>query len=180
HRRRLDECGRLDARLEPELVDRLARHDGDDTEWSRLELHLCEQPFALHLADDAAEAVARRQLVRLAPAQAFDLRQRHDAPVRGIALRADSAVAVPAAQRVEGDPEAPRGVACRKERLPRHYIGDPTTRRWRRSASRSQRRPSEPATSATTTDISRSISPPPARWSVSGEIPHVRGAPTYG
>src|SRR5207253_8231933 len=124
----------------------------------------------------AREAVARRELVPFTAAQPLDLLDRHEPAVRRVALGRDPTLAIPAAQRVEADPEPPRRLTG-GQHLPRRHIGD-STRRWRRSASRSQRRPSQEESEATTTLISSSISPPPRRWSASGERPHVRGACT--
>ena len=60
--RRLDDSGRAHARLQAELLDRLA---GDDRDHARrlgdVDLDLREQAVDLDRADDAAEAVARRR-----------------------------------------------------------------------------------------------------------------------
>src|ERR671931_2214403 len=73
HGCRFDDRRRRRARLEPELLDRLARDDRDDPKRARLELDLREQPFDLHLADGAAEAIARRQLAMLSAPEPRDL-----------------------------------------------------------------------------------------------------------
>src|SRR4051812_48828003 len=52
-------------------------------------------------------------------AQPLDLLQRYEPPVRAVALRADPSLAIPAAQRVDADPELPCGLG-RGVRLLRH------------------------------------------------------------
>src|SRR5215218_112220 len=90
---RLDDRGRLDAGSQLELLDRLARDDGDDTEWPCLELDL---------GDHAAEPVPRRQRSGglAASAHPLDLGRCDDAAVRAVARGRDPALAIPAAQRV--------------------------------------------------------------------------------
>src|SRR4029450_4002759 len=77
-------------------------------------LDLRHQALDLDLPHGPAEAVARADLVLgagTAP-QPLDLLRRHGAPVARIAARLDPALAVPAAQRVETDPEHACRVTC--------------------------------------------------------------------
>src|SRR5215210_7157216 len=55
--------------------------------------------------------------------QTFHLRHRNETPVCSVPFCADPATAIPAAKRVEADPEPPRRLGCRKE-LPRHDLGN--------------------------------------------------------
>ena len=67
---------------------------------------LREQAVELDRANDAAEAVARRErLVADRAAEPLHLGGRDDAAVGGVALDAELAGAIPAAQRVDADPE---------------------------------------------------------------------------
>ena len=64
------------------------------------------RPSELDRADDAAEAVPRREvLVAVRAAQALDLGDGHHPAVRAVALDAELAGAIPPPQRVESDPE---------------------------------------------------------------------------
>ena len=101
---------------EAEFLDRAARDDCDDAR--RLgDLDLDEGERAVHGdgLHDAGEAVAGAGRARPCRAEPLDLGRRHDAAVRTIALRPDPAGAVPAPQRVEADPQRPRGLARREQ-----------------------------------------------------------------
>src|ERR1019366_5926357 len=97
-------------------------------------LHLSHQTFDLHVSDDRVEAVARAQVsrARLA-AKTVDLARRDDAPVALVAIGPDSALPVPAAERVDTDPER-LGRFADAVVLPRHFaiplLGVRCSRRW--------------------------------------------------
>src|SRR5207247_580292 len=93
-----------------------------DANRARLEPDLSEQPLGLDLTNRPPEAVPGRELVRLAPAQTGDLACRDCTSVGGVAARADAARPVPAAQRVDADPERRRGLGSRVGALPRHCL----------------------------------------------------------
>src|SRR5204862_1921300 len=98
-----------------------------DAERARLDLHLRGESLELDLAHDAAEAVSRGELVPVvAAAQPLDLAQGHEPPIGVVACRADAALAIPAPERVEADPQPPSGFS-RREHLPRHRLGKPTS-----------------------------------------------------
>src|SRR3954452_19166115 len=126
HRRRLDDRGGGHALLEAELLDGIPRHHRDQPDRVADDhLDLRHQPLDLDVGDDCVEAVARAQVcgARLT-AQPVDLARRDDAPVVLVALGPDPALPVPAAQRVDADPEGLRGFADAVE-LPRHVFNLP-------------------------------------------------------
>src|SRR5581483_8191326 len=83
---------------------------------------LGEEALDANLPDHAAEVVAGAHLLTGAALQPGDLRRGHEPPVGGIALGADAAGAVPAAERVEADPERTSGLGCRVRLPPRHCL----------------------------------------------------------
>ncbi len=97
----------LDPGSEAELLDRLPGHDRDDPRRLRdVDLDSREQPVHLDRADDPPEPVARRQALRaIAGTETLDLGDRDDTPVGGVALDPDLPLPIPAAERVEADPE---------------------------------------------------------------------------
>src|SRR5579884_3877861 len=113
HRRRLDDRGRGHPGLEAEVLDRVARDDGDEPHRVADDhLDLRHQALDLHVGDDRVEAVAGAQVCRARlAAQALDLARRDDAAVALVALGADASLAVPAAERVDADPEGLGGFA---------------------------------------------------------------------
>src|SRR5436190_6949403 len=78
-----------------------------------VQLDLGQQALDLHVADDSLQPVARTERVRLLAAQPLDLACRDDAPVGLVAADADPALAIPAAEGVETDPERPGRLARR-------------------------------------------------------------------
>jgi inner membrane transporter RhtA len=111
HRRLHDRRRRL-ARLQVELVGRLARHERHDPEGPAGEVDLGHDAVALDVDDDAGHPVARAR-AGVGPALAQHPREllgREDAVVAA-ALERDPAVALPAAQRVDADPQRLRGDA---------------------------------------------------------------------
>ena len=70
------------------------------------QFHLREQAFDPHLADRAAQPIARAHLWPAAPRSRSISLQRHEPPVRAVAFRADPSLAIPAAQRVDADPSS--------------------------------------------------------------------------
>src|SRR5262249_5522243 len=105
-RGRLDDRGGRHALLEPELLDRVARDDRDETDRVADDhLDLRHQALDLDVGDDCVEAVACTQVrgARLA-AEPLDLARRHHPAVALVALGPDAALTVPAAQRVDTDP----------------------------------------------------------------------------
>ena len=83
---------------------------------------LRQEAVELDRADDPAEAVARRErLVTDPAAEPLDLGGGDDAAVGGVALDPDLAVAIPAPQRVDADPERSGGLGG-GECLPRHCL----------------------------------------------------------
>src|SRR3954451_23941110 len=110
HGGRLDDGGRRHPGLESELVDSIARHDGDDARGlGHRQLDLREQPLDAHLGHGAAQAVSRTHVLQAGiAAEPLDLLPGHEPPVRAVARRADAAVAIPAPERGDADPELPR------------------------------------------------------------------------
>src|SRR5580765_88476 len=93
HVGRLDERGRGHARLEPDLLDGVARDHGDEAH--RLvhdHLHLRHQAVRLHLGDDPVEPVPRADVrAGAVAAEAVDLGRRDDATVARVPLDSDPA-----------------------------------------------------------------------------------------
>src|SRR5436190_18938469 len=129
HRGRLDDGRGRHPGLEPELLDRVAGDDRDHAGGlGDVELDLGEQPLDLDLAHDAAKVIARAHLLAVGAAEARDPAGRHEPAVRRVALGADPAGPVPAAQRVQADPQGARGLGRGVIALPRHYLVERITR----------------------------------------------------
>ena len=101
-------------RLVPQLLERVAGDDGDDAR--RLgpgQLDLREEPLDAHLGDRAVQSVPRAHVLRACvAAQPLDLVEGDESPVRAVALGVDPPLAVPAAQRVDADPQLPGRLGC--------------------------------------------------------------------
>ena len=74
------------------------------------ELDLCQQSLDLDRLHDAVKAVAGREPLRLAAPQPRDLGGADDAAVRRVAPDLELAVAIPAPERVQRDPELACGL----------------------------------------------------------------------
>src|SRR5439155_15550278 len=110
-RGRLDDRGDGHAAREAETLRRLARdHRHEPAALRHVELDLSEQAFDLHVPDDALEAVPGAERPAILAPQPLDLPGGDDAPIRGVTLDADPPLPVPATERVEADPERPRGL----------------------------------------------------------------------
>src|SRR6476620_2549816 len=107
HVRRLDDRGRGHSVLEPELLDSVARDDGDEADGvADHDLDLRHEAVDLDVGDDPVEAVAGADVRPAAvAAHAVDLGGRYDPPVAPVALDLESAGLVPATERVEADAE---------------------------------------------------------------------------
>src|ERR1700736_2347709 len=108
--------------LDPEFRDRVGGDDrGQHCRLCNHHLHLGHQPLDPDLAHDPAEAVAGTHLMRgsRAAAEPFDLLCGHDPAVTRISPGLDPTLTIPAAQRVEADPERP-GRLTRAIELSRH------------------------------------------------------------
>src|SRR5580765_2458390 len=83
-------------------------------------LDLSDQPVDLDVRHDGVETIPRAEMrTGAVAAQAFDLGGRNDAPIGRIAFHLDAAGLVPAAQRVQADPERRRRLT-RCIKLSRH------------------------------------------------------------
>src|SRR4051812_15668214 len=114
HRRRLHYrlCGH--AWCQSQVLRRLPGDDGDEAPAAHdVELDLGQQALDLDVADDALQPVARAERLRLLAAQPLNLARRNDPSVGLVSTDADPALAVPAAERVEADPESAGRLARR-------------------------------------------------------------------
>src|SRR4029078_1195410 len=98
HRRRLHDRGRGHSGPEVEILDRLARDDGDDAHRvAHDHLHAGEEPLDGDVGDDAVEAVPGAQRLGAGvPAEALDLGGRDHTAVRVVAVGLDLPAAIPA------------------------------------------------------------------------------------
>src|SRR5215831_5074877 len=113
HRGRLHDRGGRHPLPETELLDRVTRHDRDEADRvAHHHLDLGHQALDLDVGDDRVKAVTGAQVRRAGlAAQAVDLARRHHAAVALVALGPDPTLPVPAAERVDADPERLRSLA---------------------------------------------------------------------
>ena len=96
--------------FETELFDGVTGDDRDEPNGLRHDhLDLSDQSVDLDLRHHGVETIPRAEMrTGAVAAQAFDLGGRNDAPIGRIAFHLDAAGLVPAAQRVQADPERRR------------------------------------------------------------------------
>ena len=102
-------------------------------------------PSTSTLANDPREAVARARPAVVRAAEPLDLLRRDDAPVPLVPLGPDAAAPIPAAKRVEADPERVGGVG-RRVGVPRQSLCSLTPCQASRQPSPSRRKPALPST----------------------------------
>src|SRR4051794_21587999 len=135
HRCRLHHGLRGHARCQTQMLGRLPGDHGDEAPAAHdVELDLGQQALDLDVADDTLQPVARAERLRLLAAQPLNLARRDDPSVGLVSTDADPALAVPAAERVEADPESAGRLARRvlalshaRRLVHRRYLGKITT-----------------------------------------------------